>query len=159
MKFAICYGVGFALIVLQTTLFALVAPFKGFYDLLIPLMISIGIRWSLRESLLLALLLGLTADSVAGSPFGLYLSSYLWICFGVRQTKGLLEVNNFFILAVICVVCVLFENLVLMLFTLLFRAEHPFTPESLTAIGYQLAWVLVSGPPLFYLFNRIGRES
>ena len=36
------WAVGFVLIVLQTTFFYHIAPLWGFYDLLVPLVISIG---------------------------------------------------------------------------------------------------------------------
>lgn len=149
------WAVGFALIVLQTSLFYLVAPLRGFYDLLVPLVISIGYRRSLREGLVLTLVLGLAADSVAGSPFGLYLTSYVWICLGVYQTKGVLEVSNFLILAAVCVICVLFQNLVLIIATLITHARHPFNLASLGVIGLQLIWVVTTGPPLFFIFSRI----
>jgi cell shape-determining protein MreD len=99
--------------------------------------------------------LGLAADSVAGSPFGLNTTSYVWICFGVYQAKSVLEVSNLPILFAVCMICVLFENLVLTGFTLITRINHPFTMASLGVIGLQLIWVLVTGPPLFFIFNRI----
>ena len=149
------WAVGLALIVLQTTFFYHIVSLRGIYDLLVPLVISIGHRRPLRECLVLTLVLGLAADSVAGSPFGLYLTSYVWICLGVYQTRGVLLVNNFLILAAVCVVCVLFQNLVLIIATLITHAQHPFSLESLGAIGLQLIWVLITGPPLFFLFSRI----
>ena len=149
------WAVGLALIVLQTTFFYHIVSLRGIYDLLVPLVISIGHRRPLRECLVLTLVLGLAADSVAGSPFGLYLTSYVWICLGVYQTKGVLEMSNFLILAAACVICVLFQNLVLIIATLITYAQNPFSFASLGAIGLQLIWVLITGPPLFYIFSRI----
>ena len=113
MRYGFYIGICLFLLIIQTTILPYIPLTQGMYDLLIPFVIFISICLPIRESLPFALALGLIMDNLSGSPFGLYLTFYLWLFIGVRFIIKFLRVSNKFFLAVVVIVAVLVENILM----------------------------------------------
>lgn len=150
MRYGFYIGICLFLLIIQTTIFPYIALMRGMYDLLIPFVIFISICLPIRESLPFALVLGLIMDNLSGSPFGLYLTYYLWLFIGVRFIIKFLRVSNKFFLSVVVVVAVLVENILMIATFAFFRPAGQLPVDAFLVVTQQFLWALATGP-LFLL--------
>jgi rod shape-determining protein MreD len=151
MRYGFYIGTCLLLLIVQTTIFPYFPILRGMYDLLIPFVIFISICLPVRESLPFALILGLIMDNLSGSPFGLYLTFYLWLFIGVRFIIQFLRVSNKFLLSVVVVVAVLIENILMIATFAFFMPAGKLPADTFLIVTQQFLWALVTGP-LFLLF-------
>ncbi len=150
MRYGFCIGTCLFLIIVQTTLLPDIPLFRGMYDLLIPFVILISICLPVGESLPFVLILGLIMDNLSGTPFGLYVTFYLWLFIGVRGIIKFLRVSNKFLLAVMVVVAVLIENFFMIATFAFFGSVRQLPAEASLIVLQQFLWALTTGP-LFML--------
>ena len=150
MRYGFCIGTCLFLIIIQTTLLPDIPLFRGMYDLLIPFVILISISLPIRESLPFVLILGLIMDNLSGTPFGLYVTFYLWLFIGVRGVLKFLRVSNKLLLSVMVVAAVLIENLFMIATFAFFGSTKQLPAEASLIVLQQFLWALVTGP-LFML--------
>jgi len=147
----ICLGC----IVIQTTLFPLVASLSGFYDLLIPFVVYLGLFRPLKEGLPVVFCLGIAMDTLSGGAFGIYSTTYLWLYGVIAWMIGFLHFKNTLRLPFIVVVGVLLENLVF-LGTVKLGNPDATLPLGLGRMAtVQLLWAVFTGPPLLLLIRGI----
>ena len=153
MIYAYLLLVCFALIILQTTLLVGGGP-AYLYDLLGPFVVYLGAHRPLREALPVLLLGGLVMDGISGGVFGVHLSAYLWLYFGIRWVIQFLHVGNMVLLPLLVTAGVAFESL-LVAFSAVVLASAPWPVEAMFAVvpGQVLAGAL-TGPFLMLLFVR-----
>ena len=151
MRYGFYIGTCLLLLIVQTTILPYIPGLRGMYDLLIPFVIFISICLPLRESLPFVLILGLIMDNLSGSPFGMYLTFYLWLFIGVRFIIRFLRVSNKFLLSVVVVTAVLIENMLTIATFTFFRPAEQLPADALIVISQQFLWALATGP-LFLLF-------
>lgn len=150
MRYGFYIGTCLFLLIIQTTVFPYVPALHGMYDLLIPFVIFISICLPIRESLPFVLILGLIMDNLSGSPFGLYLTFYLWLFIGVRFITKFLRVSNKFLLSVVAVVTVLIENMMMMATFAFFGSGRELPVNAFLIVAQQFLWALATAP-LFLL--------
>ncbi len=150
MRYGFYIGTCLFLLIVQTTIFPYIPVLRGMYDLLIPFVIFISICLPMRESLPFALILGLIMDNLSGSPFGLYLTYYLWLFIGVRFIIRFLRVSNKFLLSVVVVVAVLIENILMIATFAIFGPAGQLPADAFVLVAQQFLWALATGP-LFLL--------
>ncbi len=150
MRYGFYIGTCLLLLIVQTTILPYIPGLGGMYDLLIPFVIFISICLPLRESLPFVLVLGLIMDNLSGSPFGLYMTFYLWLFIGVRFIIRFLRVSNKFLLSVVVVTAVLIENLLMIATFTFFRPAEQLPADAWIVISQQFLWALATGP-LFLL--------
>ena len=144
----------FFLVVFQTTVICRIPLFTGFYDLLCPFIIYLCVYRSLKESIPAILLFGFIMDSISGGPFGLYLTSYMWIFAGVRWIITFLHIRNSPLLLFIVAAAVFVQNLI---FTGSILMVHgiSFYSKTLNNIGFQVLWAIFTGPFILLAFKKL----
>lgn len=150
MRYGFFIGTCLFLLIVQTTIFPFIPGLGGMYDLLIPFVIFIIICLPLRESLPFVLILGLIMDNLSGSPFGLYLTFYVWLFIGVRFITKFLRVSNKFFLSVVVVAAVLIQNLLIIATFAIFGPGGALPADTVLNVATQFIWAVATGP-LFLL--------
>ena len=142
------------LVILQTTIMPYLSLLDKFYDLLIPLIVYLSVSRPVRESLPFVIFLGFIMDNLSGGPFGLYLTTYFWLYLGVKGITTFIQVGNrLFIITLIVVGGVLFENLILFGAFTIFGSRQQFNGDALEIVLVQVLWAFLTGS-LFLLFFR-----
>lgn len=112
MNYGYYFIISLFLIILDTALIPTV-PFSAmFYDLLIPFVVYIGLFRPLKEGVAVVLVLGLVVDGLSSGPFGLFLTTYLWLFAGVKWIVTFLHAHSKVILPFVVALGVLLENAV-----------------------------------------------
>lgn len=146
MRYGFYIGTCLFLLIVQTAILPHIPVLRGMYDLLIPFVIFISICLPMRESLPFALILGLIMDNLSGSPFGLYLTLYLWLFIGVCFIRGFLRVSNKFLLSAIVVIAVLIENSLMITIFLFFDTAGRLPADAFVVLTQQFLWAVATGP-------------
>lgn len=128
--------------------------FAGFYDLICPFIIYLCVYRSLKESIPVILLFGFIMDSLSGGPFGLYLTSYIWIFAVVRWMITFLHITDSMLLPFIVAAAVFIQNMIFMGSILMVRG-FAFYPKTLNNIWIQVLWALFTGPFILLAFKKI----
>jgi cell shape-determining protein MreD len=141
------------LIVFQSTILAGAGP-SYLYDLIAPFVVYLGVHRLTREAIPVLILGGLAMDGISGCVFGVHLSVYLWMFFGVRWAIQFLHVGNVIFLPLLVTAGVLFESLVVA-FSAVVLESSPWPVESMfPVVAGQVLWGAVTGPFLMLLFLR-----
>lgn len=146
MRYGFYISICLFLLILQTTVLPYIPVVQGMYDLLIPFVIFISICLPTRESLPFALALGLIMDNLSGSPFGMYLTFYLWLFIGVRFIIKFLRVSNKFFLSLVVIFAVLVENILMIAIFTFFGPVRQLPVDAFVVVTQQFLWALVTGP-------------
>ena len=156
--FHIC--VGLFLIILQSSVKPYFKLFDGFYDILAIFIIFLGIYRPVRESLSMAFFVGIVMDALTGGPFGLYLTIYLWILFGIRAGISFLHIKGFFLLPIVVSAGVLTESIISSFVAGMASSEGIFLSKALWMAAEQIFWVVCTGTFLFsfikYVYSKTG---
>ena len=150
----ICLG----FVVVQTTLFPLVAWLDGFYDLLIPFVVYLGLFRPPKEGLPVVLFLGLAMDTLSGGAFGIYSTTYLWLYGVIAWLIGFLHFKNNLLLPFVVVVGVFLENMVFLGTVKLGHPDAALPLGFLQTVAVQLLWALFTGPLLLLLIRAVHRS-
>ena len=153
MTFFIYIFICLGFIVIQTTLFPLFAWLTGFYDLLIPFVVYLGLFRPLKEGIPVVFCLGLIMDTLSGGAFGIYSTTYFWLYACIAWLVGFLHFKNNLLLPFIVVVGVLLENLVFLGTIILGNPGGNLPQETVKTLTIQFLWALFTGP-LLVLFIR-----
>lgn len=146
MRYGFYISICLFLLILQTTILPYIPVVQGMYDLLIPFVIFISICLPVRESLPFALALGLIMDNLSGSPFGLYLTFYLWLFIGVRFIMKFLRVSNKFFLSLVVIFAVLVQNILMIAIFAFFGPVKQLPVDAIVVVTQQFLWALATGP-------------
>ena len=147
---AICLG----LVIAQTAILSRLPMLGGFYDLLVPFIVYLGLLRPLRESLPFVIFLGLVVGSLSGSPFGLYLTVYFWLYIAVKGVTRLVQAPDRLLIAALVVgAAVLAENLIFMGALVMAGPDRQLGAHTFGGIAIQGLWAFFTGP-LFILFYK-----
>ena len=151
------------LVILQTAVMPYLPLLSSFYDLLIPFIVFLGLYRPARESLPFVFILGFIMDNLGGSPFGLYLTAYLWMFVAVKGITRLLQVGNrLFIITLIVAAGVLIENLTFLGTLTIFSPDQQLAGDAAKTVTIQILWAIWTGPiflmVLRNLQNRLGQS-
>ena len=147
MKVASVYIVlGMAVVVLRTTLLGLPFFHNAVYDLLIPIVVFVRLRLPVKQGVFIVLFMGYVMDLVSGGQFGLYMTTYLWVFIGVKLISNYFTVQENFSLSVLLVVCVLFENLLFLVFSLGVGDGAFLAARMVGPLLWQVALAALTGP-------------
>lgn len=149
--------ISMGLIFLQTTILPGDRSLSWVYDLLAPLVISIGISRPLREGVPLVIIVGVLMDALSGGPVGIYLTVYIWLFIGVRYLKQFLHMRNILLLSLVVIVAVVFENLVLVGIVTMQTSFSRVLPVALNIAMVQTLWALFTGP-IFLVLLYLGQR-
>jgi len=145
MNYFFAFLTGLFLILIQTGIFPCFYVFQNFYDLLIPLILFFALYRPMRESIAIVIFWGIVMDSLSGGPFGIYLTTYLWMLVIVKWVITFLAISNTVILIFIVALGVLLENLFYFAPTALAEGGFNFNFSNLYGVFIQILWAILTG--------------
>ncbi len=153
MNYLLHIFICFCLIIFQTAIAPYFQLFNGLYDLLIPFIIYLGLFHPFRSSMPFVLFLGIVQDNLTGSAFGLFITTYFWMYLSIRLIIIFLRKENKYLMPFVVAVCVLVENSIFVVSSILGSGWH-LPSAAVNNIIAQIVWALFSGPVflLFYIF-------
>lgn len=147
------------LLILQTVVVPVLPLLNGFYDLMIPFVVYLGLSGSMRESLPFVFFLGIIMDNLSGSPVGLYLTTYFWLFIGVRGICKLLQVGNrLFIIMLIVAAGVLIENLIFLGTLTILGPDQQIAGDAAKTVTLQVLWAIWTGPVFLMILRNIHNQ-
>jgi cell shape-determining protein MreD len=152
--FCFCLSV----IIFQSTVTPYLRLFDRMYDLLIPLFVYFGLFRSSGSSLPVIIICGFIMDSITGGPFGLYLTSYIWIYVGLRWLIRIFDISHSLLALFVVPMAVLFENFVILTTFSMWKQEPVFTQSATRIVSIQVLWAFFTGPLLLIGFDRIHKR-
>lgn len=133
------------------------SPFfsAAIYDLQIPLIIAVSVLGRTYWSLLVIFWVAVVMDTLSGGPFGIYLTTYVWLFFPVKALSLLVSTRSYLAVALLSVVGVLFENFVFTFVQLLSAGTVPnFHNVIIPAVIVQCVLACITGPIIYFLLAR-----
>jgi hypothetical protein len=159
MRYFVYIACGLLLVICQTTLIPRLAFIGYFFDLLLPLVIYLAAFRPLHEALPFTVFLGVIMDHLSGGPFGLFLTSYVWLFIAARAVATVVRAENPIMIVLILISAVAWQN------TLFFAVLGAYGKADLPAglalrvITEQIGWVLLVGPFIAWGMRRVHRRS
>lgn len=153
MTYVLHIAVCTVLLMFQTVLKPQIAPLTGLYDLLLAYIAYLGLRHRPRETLPLVLVAGFFMDSLTGGPFGLFLTTYLWLILLIRGIKRFIHPGNLAFRLLAVPLAVVLQNLIYAAVALLLGKGQLLSAHALRIGMIQLAWALVTGGLLLAVFH------
>ncbi|MBU4344181.1 MAG: rod shape-determining protein MreD [Desulfobacteraceae bacterium] len=141
------------LVIFQTTILPCFPLFNTFYDLSALYIVYMGLFFGVREGMPVALIIGLIMDSLSGGPFGVYLTTYLWLFIGVRQFIKFFRVSNYILLPFVVTAAVLIENVILFGTFAMLEPGTQFSSSVINSVVIQVAWAICTGPFIIQFYN------
>ncbi len=154
MTVLIYIAVSIFLIVFQTIIKPGIPMLEGCYNLLTPFIIYLALYRPVRETVPTVLTLGLVMDNISGGPFGLYLTTYLWLFFLIHWLIGFLRMRTTLLLPVVIVAGVLIENTVSLVVIALLTPASRFPEQAVKIVAQQLLWAGITGVFLLGLLDH-----
>lgn len=159
MRFFCYIGISLALVVCQTTLLPRTPATENFFDLFLAFMVYLAVFRPLHESLPLLLFAGILMDTLSGGPFGLYLTSYVWLFIALRLAALVIRVEAPILLVTLMAAGVLLQNLVFVVTMTAFELTRLGPGDMLSRFTGQVGWVLLAGPFLAVLMRSAERMA
>ena len=151
-------AVSLSLIMCQTIIRPAIPALDGIYDLLNPFIIYFCLFRPVRETAPAVFLLGFVMDNLSGGPFGLYMTTYIWLFICIQWMVKYLRVKNTLLLPPVIVASVLMENLIFLGTLTLLTPGRGYPEGAMRTIAEQLVWAVITGP-LILLVMDSGRRS
>ena len=155
MKFCFHIFISLCLVIFQTTVMPYYPFFEKFYDLLSPFIIYLSLFHSVRDSLPVVLFLGFVMDTLSGGPFGLYLSTYVWLFIGVRWIINFLHVGNSFLWPFVIAAGVFMQNCIYIGAIAMLEPGSRFSSATVNLVAVQVFWAIFTGPIFLLSFNYL----
>lgn len=143
------------LLVFQTTIMPYFRLFDSFYDMFFPFVIYLGLFRSTRESIPVIITLGYVMDNLSGAPFGVYLTTYLWLFAGLRWITTVLHVGDNVLLPFVVAAGALLENLIFMGVSAMYEPGSRFSSAVVSTVAVQVLWALCIGSIFIIVFNYL----
>jgi len=146
MTYFIYIACGLFMVICQTTILPRLA-FVGYcFDLLLPLVIYLATFRLLHEALPFTVFLGVLMDHLSGGPFGLYLTSYVWLYIAARAAATVVRAENPIMIVLILIGAVAAQN-ALFFAVLGASGQGDFVGGfALRVMTEQIGWALLIGP-------------
>jgi rod shape-determining protein MreD len=155
-----CYiGISLVLVVCRTTLLPGAPATENFFDLFLALMVYLAVFRPLHESIPLLLFAGILMDTLSGGPFGLYLTSYVWLFIALRLAALVIRVDAPIPLVILMAAGVLLQNLIFVLTMTAFELTRLGPGDMIRTFTEQVGWVLLVGPFLAVLMRSVERMA
>ena len=153
MTYCFHVGICLCLVLFQTTVMPYFHLFDRFYDLLAPFVIYLSLFQSLRQSIPVILFFGFLMDSLSGGPFGLYLTTYIWLFIGVKWIITFLHVGDSFLLPFIVAAGVLLQNCIFIGTIAISEPGTQSLSATISMVTVQVLWAIFTGPIFLMVFN------
>jgi len=153
MTYCFHVGICLCLVLFQTTVMPYFHLFDRFYDLLSPFVIYLSLFQSLRQSIPVILFFGFLMDSLSGGPFGLYLTTYIWLFIGVKWIITFLHLGDSLLLPFVVAAGVLLQNCIFIGTIAMFEPGTQFLSAAISMVTVQVLWAIFTGPIFLMFFN------
>ena len=153
MTYCFHVGICLCLVLFQTTVMPYFHLFDRFYDLLAPFVIYLSLFQSLRQSIPVILFFGFLMDSLSGGPFGLYLTTYIWLFIGVKWIITFLHLGDSLLLPFVVAAGVLLQNCIFIGTIAMFEPGTQFLSAAISTVTVQVLWAIFTGPIFLMFFN------
>ncbi|RJP79396.1 MAG: hypothetical protein C4522_09775 [Desulfobacteraceae bacterium] len=137
------------LIILKTSVLSNFTIFNDFYDILLPFVLYLGLFRPFSQGLILTIFYGYCMDSIAGGPFGFYITVYFLLFILMKWTIQFLHARSALLKPFIVPVGVLVENSLFFIILAVFHRNQPAPGFLIGTLPKQLLWAAVTG--LFFL--------
>lgn len=146
-------AISLLLVLIQTAMMPFFSIFDNVYDLFIPLVIYLGLRYSIKEGLWFVVFLGLLNDILSGGPFGAFTTTYIWLFGATSWLFTFLQVKNNMLVPFIITAGVILENCLFISIFFLLDPEFIFPANTTRIVLSQTIWAMVTGAPLLMAIN------
>jgi rod shape-determining protein MreD len=159
MNYFLYIASGLSLAICQTTIVPRLPVVTHSFDLLLPWVIYLAAFRPVHETLPFVLFMGALMDSLSGGPFGLFLTSYLWLFIAVRLTATVIRAENPLLLVFIIIAAVVGQNA--LFFAVLGTGDDDSNALAavVRVVSEQIGWVLLIGPLFALAMRRTHRLS
>lgn len=143
-------AVSILLILIQTSLLPQI-PMRPPFDLLVAQVVFTALTLPRVKGGAVVLVTGILVDGLSGSPFGFYLTSYVWLFFFLQVAIQVLHVSSHILIYLAVLSGIALENLVALL---VLGASGSHAATLVWAVeqgGAQLLWGAVAGPVVYAL--------
>jgi cell shape-determining protein MreD len=134
------------LVTLQTALIPRLGFVGHFFDLLLPWVIYLAAFRPVHEALPFVVFMGALMDNLSGGPFGLFLTSYVWLYIAVRLAATVVRAENAMVLVLIIIAAVVFQNTFFFMAINMSLGGGHTAGEVIRVVSEQIGWVLLTGP-------------
>jgi rod shape-determining protein MreD len=149
VKIVLSIVLGVLFTVLQTVCLPHISFRFHHFDMLLPLVIYLSVFRPVPESIPLVAFFGIIMDCLSGSPFGLYVITYVWILLGVRGSMRFLDAGSYFLFPLILMLGLVFEHS-------LFAICSSRVPSA--GIFFYALWAIVAAPFFLVFFNALFKK-
>jgi rod shape-determining protein MreD len=159
MTYCVYIACGLFMIICQTTVLPRLA-FVGYcFDLLLPLVVYLAAFRPLHEALPFTVFLGVLMDHLSVGPFGLYLTSYVWLFIAARAAATVVRAEHPIMIVLILIGAVAAQNA--FFFAVLGASgQRDFVSGfALRVMTEQIGWVLLIGPFMAWGMRAAHRYS
>ncbi|MBU1168375.1 MAG: rod shape-determining protein MreD [Proteobacteria bacterium] len=143
------------LILIQTVVLPFFFHVVSSYDLMMIFILYLGFYRPLAEGIPLLIGLGAVMDCFSGGPFGMYLTTYVWMYAATKAIIQYLHVDSRIVLPVAILAGVILENMIVLLTVSLGRSTLALSYAPVEILFYQAVWALLTGPVIFLLIKAI----
>ena len=143
-----------AFLLFQTSVAPKIGFFADFFDLMVVFVVYTAIYRPIKESGIFVILMGILMDSISSSPFGLYITVYLWLFIGIRWITKYLHTANLVLIPAIIAFVIICQNILIMGVMALFGKSFYFHHDTFRLIMVQVLWGSILGPLLLILVKN-----
>ncbi|MCU0591818.1 MAG: rod shape-determining protein MreD [Desulfobacterales bacterium] len=146
MNYFIYITCGLFMVICQTTVIPRLAFVGYLFDLVLPVVVYLAAFRPLHEALPFTVFLGVLMDNLSGGPFGLYLTSYVWLFIAARAAATVVRAENPIMIVLILIAAVATQNA--LFFAILGASgQGDFSGSfAVRVVTEQIGWVLLVGP-------------
>jgi rod shape-determining protein MreD len=159
MNYFIYITCGLFMVICQTTVIPRLAFVGYLFDLVLPVVIYLAAFRPLREALPFTVFLGVLMDNLSGGPFGLYLTSYVWLFIAARAAATVVRAENPIMIVLILIGAVATQNALFFAILGASGLGHFSGSFALRVVTEQIGWVLLVGPFLAWGIQAAHRYS
>lgn len=145
--------VSLCLIIVQTIVRPAIPWLSGFYDLLTPFIVYCCLFRPMRESAPTVLIVGFIMDNLSGGPFGLYMTTFIWLFICIQWLVKFLRIRNTLLLAPVVVGSVVLENLITLGALVVLTPDGRMPHGAVWVVTQQIMWAVLTGPVLLGLMQ------
>ncbi len=158
MKFLFYIILFVVLIILQTAILPNFYFFSKSFDLLIVNILYMSMVFSSPWLLVVVVIQGCIMDSISGTPFGLYMSVYLWICVSVQVMKRFVHPGNIIFVSVVSALSVFVENCFIVFFFFVRYGELNPSFQDIILMAEQMVGAFFIAPVMVLLIHIMQKK-
>ena len=139
----------------QTSVAPRINLFNDFVNLFSLFLIYLLLYRPVKEIIIFVLLSGLIMDAVSSNPFGLFLTTYIWLALGIKLALRYLHSGNVIFVPLIISSVILAENLIIIIIVTIIEQKFILNSQQSGSIIIQIVYGALIGPFLIILIKDL----